>query len=151
MFLLVSSLGVVPNSSIDESQTVSLNPPYNNSKVFTYSKLRTDLMMNQAVLDGIDLKITSSYRTEQMQAELRGSNCPNGDVSNLPRDSCFPATNKPGESMHERGIALDFSCGKVGSYAFKNTNCFSWLKNNAIKYGYINLEIEPWHWSVNGL
>jgi hypothetical protein len=51
--------------------------------------------------------------------------------------------------MHERGLAVDFTCGS--GYAIgRSSPCYSWLVSNAGSYGFINLPSEPWHWSVNG-
>ena len=58
--------------------------------------------------------------------------------------ACSPPTARPGQSMHEVGLAIDFSnCGS-------GSTCFRWLRANAGGYGFINLPSEPWHWSVNG-
>ena len=51
--------------------------------------------------------------------------------------------------MHERGLAVDFTCGS--GYAIgRSSPCYAWLVSNAGSYGFINLPSEPWHWSVNG-
>ena len=84
-----------------------------------------------------------SYRSPQRTAELRVINgCP--DVYNSSPSSCRIPTARPGQSMHERGLAIDFqSC-------WRGSDCFTWLSNNASKYGYRNLPSESWHWSTNG-
>ena len=84
-----------------------------------------------------------SYRSPQRTAELRVINgCP--DVYNASPSSCRIPTARPGQSMHERGLAIDFrSC-------WRGSACFTWLSNNASKYGYYNLPSESWHWSTNG-
>lgn len=84
-----------------------------------------------------------SYRSPQRTAELRVINgCP--DVYNASPSRCRIPTARPGTSMHERGLAIDFrSC-------WRGSACFTWLSNNASKYGYKNLPSESWHWSTNG-
>lgn len=84
-----------------------------------------------------------SYRSPQRTAELRVINgCP--DVYTSSPSSCRIPTARPGQSMHERGLAIDFqSC-------WRGSECFVWLSNNASKYGYYNLPSESWHWSTNG-
>lgn len=99
-------------------------------------------MIQAARADGVTLS-GYSYRSPQRTAELRVINgCP--DVYNASPSSCRIPTARPGQSMHERGLAIDFqSC-------WRGSSCFTWLSNNASKYGYKNLPSESWHWSTNG-
>ena len=99
-------------------------------------------MIRDARADGVTLS-GYSYRSSQRTAELRVINgCP--DVYNASPSSCRIPTARPGQSMHERGLAIDFqSC-------WRGSACFTWLSNNASKYGYRNLPSESWHWSTNG-
>jgi hypothetical protein len=64
-----------------------------------------------------------------------------------------PRAARPGNSMHEWGLAMDLRCagkdGKILSMS-QNTKCLTWMRNNAAKYGVYNLPTEPWHWSSNG-
>jgi LAS superfamily LD-carboxypeptidase LdcB len=99
-------------------------------------------MMRAARSDGVSLS-GYSYRSPQRTAELRVINgCP--DVYESSPSRCRIPTARPGQSMHERGLAIDFrSC-------WRGSDCFTWLSNNASKYGYRNLPGESWHWSTNG-
>ncbi len=99
-------------------------------------------MIRDARGDGVTLS-GYSYRSPQRTAELRVINgCP--DVYNASPSRCRIPTARPGQSMHERGLAIDFqSC-------WRGSSCFTWLSNNASKYGYRNLPSESWHWSTNG-
>lgn len=99
-------------------------------------------MIRDARADGVSLT-GYSYRSPQRTAELRVINgCP--DVYNASPSSCRIPTARPGQSMHERGLAIDFrSC-------WRGSACFTWLSNNAANYGYFNLPSESWHWSTNG-
>ena len=83
------------------------------------------------------------WRSPQRTAELRVINgCP--DVYYASPSSCRIPTARPGQSMHERGLAIDFqSC-------WRGSACFVWLSNNAANYGFFNLPSESWHWSTNG-
>ena len=88
----------------------------------------------------------ASFRSIEKQIALRKkNNCP--DIYNSPSSACRPPTARPGHSMHERGLAIDFNCngGKM-----EGSGCFTWLKQNASKYGFYNLRSEPWHWSTTG-
>ena len=99
-------------------------------------------MIQAARADGVNLT-GYGWRSPQRTAELRVINgCP--DVYDSPPSSCRIPTARPGQSMHERGLAIDFaSC-------WRGSPCFVWLSNNAASYGFINLPSESWHWSTNG-
>lgn len=88
----------------------------------------------------------SSFRPTDEQVALRRQNCGTSTyaIYEAPSDSCRPWTARPGTSMHEQGLAIDFSACGGGSA------CFVWLSNNAAKYGLKNLPEEPWHWSTTG-
>lgn len=70
---------------------------------------------------------------------------------------------RPGYSMHQMGLGIDFTCG--GNYLTTDDECFRWLEQNAKTYGLLEwgnsggLAVSPkrnkdgyeaWHWSING-
>ena len=91
------------------------------------------------------------YRSPERQVELRRQNCGTSyyAVYEMPSSQCSPPTARPGRSMHERGLAIDFNCrGELVDS--RSDPCFRWLDANAGRFGLSNLPSEPWHWSVNG-
>lgn len=95
------------------------------------------------------------YRSPETTIRLRRVNgCP--DVYTSPASSCRVPTARPGESMHERGLAIDFTYqGSTICYPNAPSRChgnaaFDWLSANAHRYGLRVLSTEAWHWSVNG-
>lgn len=102
-------------------------------------------MVKDAKTAGVNLN-GGGFRTYEEQLALRsvnGCSSPSGP-SNA---GCSPPTAPPGNSQHERGLAIDFSNG--GSIG-RGSSEFNWLSRNAAKYGYYNLPIESWHWSTSG-
>lgn len=99
-------------------------------------------MLNKAKSEGVILS-GNAFRSYERQVELRVAHCP--DPVNSRASDCSPPTAKPGTSMHEVGLAIDFSNCNTRSSA-----CYRWLNTNASKYGLLNLPSEAWHWSVNG-
>ncbi len=99
-------------------------------------------MIQAARGDGVTLT-GYGWRSPERTAELRIINgCP--DVYTASPSSCRIPTARPGQSMHERGLAIDFrSC-------WRGSACFNWLASNAASYGFYNLPSESWHWSTNG-
>src|SRR3712207_3006805 len=91
---------------------------------------------------------TTLFRSSSdSQVALRRQNCP--DVYESSPSSCRPPTARPGQSMHERGLAIDFTY-QGRTINSRSSPAFQWLANNAGRYGFSNLPSEPWHWSTNG-
>lgn len=90
------------------------------------------------------------YRDPSGQIAVRRNNCGSSNyaIYEMPASQCSPPTARPGTSMHERGLAIDFTQG--GSTLTRGSSGFAWLKANASSYGFFNLPSEPWHWSTNG-
>jgi hypothetical protein len=90
------------------------------------------------------------YRDPADQIRVRRENCgtSNYAIYQAPSSYCSPPTARPGTSMHEQGLAIDFTngSGTIGS----GSSAYSWLQSNAADYGLYNLPGEPWHWSVDG-
>jgi LAS superfamily LD-carboxypeptidase LdcB len=109
-------------------------------------------LLEAAAADGITLG-GGGYRSSQRQIELRISNCggnSNYAIYEKPSSQCRPPTARPGQSMHERGLAIDFTCNGGGSISSRSSPCYRWLAANAQRFGLYNLPSEPWHWSTNG-
>jgi uncharacterized protein YlxW (UPF0749 family) len=91
------------------------------------------------------------YRSSDQQIALRKAHCGTSDyaIYEMPANQCHPPTARPGASMHERGLAIDFTVN--GSIITSHSDpAWQWLSKNAAKYGLYNLASEPWHWSTNG-
>jgi hypothetical protein len=109
----------------------------------------TQAMLNAACADGITFE-GAGWRSPESQINLRRQHCgpTHDDIYNKPSEDCRPPTARPGNSMHERGKAIDFAMGGRG--LTKASRGYRWLAINAKRFGYYNLPSEPWHWSVNG-
>lgn len=103
-------------------------------------------LVEAALADGVQLN-GWGWRSTQRQIELRQSHCGSDAFSifEKPSNTCSPPTARPGRSMHERGLAIDFA-----NCSARSTGCFRWLAANAARFGFYNLPSEPWHWSTNG-
>ncbi len=91
------------------------------------------------------------FRSHAQQVELRRQHCGSStyDIYQRPPGECSPPTAIPGTSMHEWGLAVDWS--NVGSLITSHSNsAWQWLSSNAGRFGFANLPSEPWHWSTNG-
>ncbi len=108
-------------------------------------------LLNAASASGVSL-CGGGYRSSEGQIQTRRNNCgsSNYDIYQKPAGQCSPPTARPGTSMHERGLAVDFTCNGGGAISSRSSPCFQWMSANANGYGFYNLPSEPWHWSSNG-
>lgn len=108
-------------------------------------------MLAAAAADGV-VMCGSGYRSPQEQIQVRMNNCGTSyyDIYEAPPSSCSPPTARPGTSMHEQGLAIDFTCNGGGVIASRSSPCYQWLDDHAASYGLYNLPSEAWHFSTNG-
>ncbi len=135
------TIPIPPNSEI-----VSANGFWVHQSIAT----SVEAMTLAAEADGVNLG-GGGWRDSQRQIELRKKHCGTSDyaIYEMPSSQCSPPTARPGASMHERGLALDFTCdgALIGR---RDNHCYRWLAQHAESYGFFNLPSEPWHWSING-
>lgn len=106
-------------------------------------------LLSAAAADGIQLS-GGGFRDPAGQISVRRNNCGSSNyaIYQMPASSCRPPTARPGSSMHEQGLAIDFTQG--GSTLTRGSSGFQWMKANAGRFGFQNLPSEPWHWSTTG-
>ena len=109
-----------------------------------------EAMLAAAEADGVYLT-GSGYRDIATQIWLREQHCGSSDYAiwEMPSGNCSPPVARPGYSMHEQGLAIDFVIGD-DLIRSRGTTAFGWLSDNAARYGFYNLPSEPWHWSTTG-
>lgn len=107
-------------------------------------------LMADAADDGITL-CGFGYRDPADQVAVRRANCGTSDyaVYEAPSSYCSPPTARPGTSMHEQGLAIDFTSGGESTIS-SGSAAYGWMSDHAADYGLYNLPGEPWHWSVDG-
>ena len=120
--------------------------------IYVHRSIAGDIrrLLDAATAAGLNLR-GGGYRDPAAQIATRRANCGPTyyDIYEKPSSQCTPPTARPGRSMHERGMAIDFtSSGRL--ITSRTDPAFVWLRNNAARYGLYNLPSEPWHWSTNG-
>lgn len=110
---------------------------------------QVERLLSDAAGDHIDLG-GGGFRDYLSQIRTRINNCGSSAyaIYREPADHCSPPTAPPGTSMHERGLAVDFTAD--GHTIDDKSKAFRWLADHAGGYGLRNLPSEPWHWSTNG-
>ena len=114
-------------------------------------------MWNKASEDGYKLIVNSSYRSYEGQEKIYN------DYSSWYGDNdADKKAARPGYSEHQTGLALDIQSYCSEEKEFDECPEFTWLSNNAYKYGFImrypkNLEhitgynYESWHYRYVGV
>lgn len=121
-----------------------------NSKVATH----LNALMADAQTKGIDLRITSAYRSFASQGSLKTSyRVTYGSGANA-----FSADQ--GYSEHQLGTTVDFTTvsSKGSLTGFDKTPAYAWLTQHAHEYGFVlsypkgntYYQYEPWHWRYVG-
>ncbi|HEX6569319.1 MAG TPA: D-alanyl-D-alanine carboxypeptidase family protein [Acidimicrobiales bacterium] len=107
-------------------------------------------LLDAAYAAGVTL-CGGGYRDPAEQIALREAHCGTSyyAIYEMPSSECDPPTARPGSSMHELGLAIDFTCNGGGTVSSGDT-CWNWLVAHAGEYGLYNLPSEAWHWSTNG-
>ncbi len=111
-------------------------------------------LLDDANTAGVDVRIISAYRSFGTQSALKSAYALTyGSGSNK-----FSADQ--GYSEHQLGTTVDFTTTKLGTgfTAFEKTEGYTWLLQNAYKYGFIlsypknngYYVFEPWHWRFVG-
>lgn len=109
-----------------------------------------EALLAAAAAEGVPLG-GGGYRDGAAQIARRAANCgaTDFDLYEKPASQCRPPTARPGHSMHERGLAIDFT--HAGALIADRSNPgYVWLSANAARFGLYNLPSEPWHWSTDG-
>ena len=99
----------------------------------------------------------SAYRDYNYQNELF-----NYYVKNKGLDYALECSAKPGHSEHQTGLAVDVEGSNKNYDDFENTKEYTWMKDNAHKYGFIlrypkgkenitGFKFEPWHYRYVGI
>ena len=120
-------------------------------------------MMKAMKKDGItNIWIQSTYRSIEYQKQLYDNKIneylSNGATKEQAEALTIEYINRPGESEHNLGLAVDFN--NVDD-DFEHTRAYNWLSTNAKDYGFImrypeekaeitGIAYEPWHWRYVG-
>ena len=162
----LDSINIVVNKTHDlpsdyEPEDLILPEVSTTKKLYIREVIHEDLkkMFNDAEESGINLSITSGYRSYSYQKTLFNNYAAKDGIEAASRYSA-----RPGQSEHQTGLALDLASqsGKCTlSTCFKDTDEGKWLNENAWKYGFIlrypegkeeitGYMFEPWHFRYVG-
>ncbi len=113
------------------------------------------MLLDAAMATNTPFQIISAYRSFAEQASLKT----NYKITYGAGANKFSADQ--GYSEHQLGTTLDFTTSALGITftSFAKTSAYSWLRDNAYKYGFVlsypkdnaYYQFEPWHWRFVGI
>ncbi len=173
-FLLLVNHSNPLSSTYTPSDLVQLSCDTNPANPPSYYSLRETpanalvLMMDAMKASGIEgIQASSTYRSYKRQEEIVNSYI-NHKMSqyslsyDAARAEVLKTSALPGHSEHQTGLCVDFVQGTSSlTNDFENSTAFSWLKDNAHKFGFIlrypsnkeavtGYDYEPWHYRFVG-
>ncbi len=114
-------------------------------------------MWNAAKAEGLTLIINSSYRNFASQERVY-----NNIKASSGEKEADKVAARPGHSEHQTGLAIDvFEINNQSTSTFKDSPAYTWLKENAHLFGFIErypenkeyltgYSFESWHWRYVG-
>ncbi len=148
------------NENYLPSKLTQVDPKYTYDKnmdkwIHSNTWLYMQRMLDGAIGNGIDLLVVSAYRSFETQTQLKNN------YSIVYGSGANKFSADQGYSEHQLGTTVDFTTPETGNdfLAFKNTNTYEWLTDNAYKYGFVlsypekngYYVFEPWHWRFVGV
>ena len=91
------------------------------------------MLSEASIANGTPVYGQSAYRPYSMQEKLYKN-----AVSSMGQKQADIDTARPGHSEHQTGLTVDVSSTKNGNMLyFDSSSSFTWMKENAYKYGFI--------------
>ena len=137
---------------------ISLRYSYAGNKITKEANDAYVSMWNAANNVGYTLIVNSSFRDHAYQERVYNNIKASSGTSEADKVAA-----RPGHSEHQTGLAIDvFEIGNQTTSTFKESPAYTWLKENAHLYGYIErypedkeyltgYSFESWHWRYVGL
>ena len=146
------------NKNYEPKSLVSIDSNYSsrNLKMVKDAADAFNEMAKAAKEEGLTIRATSTYRSYYYQKDLY-----NNYVAADGKKLADTYSARPGHSEHQTGYAVDVD-NKVKEYTdFGSTKEYTWMKENAYKYGFIlrytkdnewitGYKDEPWHYRYVG-
>lgn len=159
--ILVNSKNIVPRDF-----TVDLIP-FENTRVDARIADSLQKMIDTAKDEGINLSVCSGFRSVSEQDKLYKAKCLIYTTAGYSDENSKNLASKylqmGGASEHHTGLAVDLLTDNVSELdeGFAKTPAYTWLEENAAKYGFIErypkdksqitgIDWEPWHYRYVG-
>ncbi len=140
-----------------EISDISIRYSYEGNRISSEANDAYVSMWNAAQGAGFTLIVNSSYRDFKEQEDVYSSK-----KASLGQKEADKVAARPGHSEHQTGLSIDvFEMGNQSTATFKDSEAYTWLKENAYLYGFIErypenkeyltgYSAEAWHWRYVG-
>lgn len=150
------------NNPVPDNYSVDLVTLSNGKRVDARIYPALQNMFNAARSSGLDMYVREGYRTRAEQQGIMNSRIQQYQSQGYTYDQAVSMAKQyvavPGTSEHELGICVDINANTNVS---SDEAVYSWLDNNAYKYGFIKrypenkssitgINYEPWHYRYVG-
>ncbi len=155
--ILVNKYNVLPKDYVPENLEY-LDEKYSKSgmRLVKEAKVAFEEMAYDALKENYTIIAMSTYRSYEYQTSLY-NNYVKKDGSKL----ADTYSARPGHSEHQTGLAVDIYNDKATYTDFDKTKEYTWMQDNAYKYGFIlrypsdkvsetTYQYEPWHYRYVG-
>ncbi len=140
--------------NLDELKQIPREHTHQRTEIYILAEAHPPLlrMLEQARLDGIDLKVESAYRSMHYQTRIFVRMLKQGRTF----DDIVRYVAPPGYSQHMLGTAMDFY---PSNWEFAESEQYRWLQENGSKFGFeetysknnrYHMPWEAWHWNYTG-
>ena len=141
----------------EDLEPIILNYSCKDKYLRKEAKIAFENMAKSAKIDGYNIIAVSTYRSYEYQVKLY-----NNYVIDKGKYYADMASARAGHSEHQTGLAVDVADLSLDYDNFEETKEFTWMINNAHKYGFIlrypkasfhitGFKYEPWHYRYVGI
>ncbi len=157
-FVLVNKFNYLDEDYIPSKlETIDANYSLGEKKLVNVARISFEFLAKKAKEDGYNIRAVSTYRSYDYQTTLYNNYAKEDGVNNADQYSA-----RPGFSEHQTGLAVDIDNVDNDYMHFENTTEFTWMQENAYKYGFIlrypkdkeyitGYTYEPWHYRYVGV
>lgn len=137
-------------------ETINEKYAKKNMKLVKEAKEAFEKMAEDAAKENLKIIAMSTYRSYEYQNNLY-----NNYVAQDGKEKADTYSARAGYSEHQTGLAVDIDNGDLPYTRFEETKEFTWMQDNAYKYGFIlrypkdktyktGYEYESWHYRYVG-
>lgn len=157
-YILSNKYFSMPEDYVPEDlEDIASDCALNGKKMVKEARIQFEKMSRQAKTQGYTIRAMSTYRSYNYQVNLY-----NNYVKQDGKAAADRYSARPGFSEHQTGLTADVDNGKVSYTSFDETEEFTWMQENAHRYGFIlrypkgkenitGYDYESWHYRYVGV
>lgn len=157
IYLLSNKYISMPSNYVpDQLESISTSCARSGMQLVKEAKEAFEILCQDAKKDGYTIRAMSSYRSYDYQVNLY-----NRYVEQDGKEEADTYSARAGFSEHQTGLVVDVDNRKIDYTEFESTKEFTWMQENAHRYGFIlrypegkenitGYQYESWHYRYVG-